>query len=78
MKKTIKIFTPHAEIRIHVNDEMLEDYKACNMLTTEQVLEDGKCAHCELNSTLYPGTCMSLCDIPELRQTLKEWRWCGE
>ena len=27
--KKVKIFVPHMELRIHVSDEMVKDYRAC-------------------------------------------------
>lgn len=33
--KTIKIFKPHMEIRIHVTDEMQKEYDECEILASE-------------------------------------------
>ena len=45
-KKRITVYpAPHTEVRIHVSDEMIEDYKKCYKSAAEGFFE-GNCKNC--------------------------------
>lgn len=71
-KKTIKIFSPHMEIRIFVTDEMLEDYKECGKMAEESRFEHTKdCETCSWNNIKLPETELCACALDQVDTLVK-------
>lgn len=78
--KKIKLFIPHAEIRIFVTDEMIKDYIECqeeekrisNLDTMTRVTRKHKqCSGCSWNDCQL-SLLFGLCEMPALEEKMKE------
>ena len=62
MTKKIRVFlAPHAELKLHVSDWMLEDYKACICRS---------CENCSWNDVRIGNT--ALCGLADIRRQLDQ------
>lgn len=67
--KKIKFFpAPHVELRVHVSDEMIADYKNCEELF--KVFDGKDCDTCSWNNVEIEGT--RLCEYPEVQRQVLE------
>lgn len=63
--KRIKLFpAPHVELRVHVSDQMVEDYKKC------EEDDDFDCSQCSWNDVKIVNK--SICGLKEMEQLLEE------
>ena len=69
MKKINLFPAPHVEIKVHVSDEMIKDYKECARLA-EVVGGDGKdCESCSWWKVEFKNK--GLCECEEMKQLLE-------
>ena len=67
--KKVKIFVPHMELRIHVSDEMVRDYRECKELASVPG-EDGRdCSTCSWRDAKIED--VSACDLVKPEQVLE-------
>ena len=67
--KKVKIFpAPHVEIRLHLSDEMIADYKECYEEVMKDGLEGKDCNRCSWNDIRLMGC--GTCEIEELEKIL--------
>lgn len=69
--RKIKIFpASHVEVRVHVSDRMIEDYRECYRNAN---VENGEMKDCETCSWwgIDIGS-MGVCEFPEIKRLLKE------
>lgn len=65
MKKRIDLYpVPHVEVRIHVSERMMEDYRKC-----KQAEECMTCKNCSWDCTEFQG--IAACEIVEPEQVLE-------
>ena len=72
--KAIKVFIPHAEIRVYVTDEMLKDYKECiGCAMGDPVPEEElkQCRDCSWGD-IHLFDDFGLCEIPALEEKMRE------
>ena len=73
--KVIKIFIPHAELRVYVTDEMIKDYKYCmecamrDPVPEEELLK--QCRDCSWGD-IHLFDDFGLCKIPALEEKMRE------
>lgn len=72
MKKRIDLYpVPHVEVRIHVSERMMEDYRKCKQAAEDADYEECMtCKNCSWNCTEFRGT--AACEIVEPEQVLGE------
>ncbi len=69
--KKIKIFpAPHLEIRVHVSDEMVRDYRACREELIESGLPFVDCSKCSWRDVKMTGERM--CELDVMEHLLEE------
>ena len=61
MKKIRVFLAPHAELKLHVSDRMMEDYKACICRS---------CENCSWNDVRIGNT--ALCGLADVRRQLDQ------
>ena len=67
--KKIKLFpAPHVELRVHVSDEMIADYKECEELS--KGLDGKECNTCSWDKAEIGGVCM--CQLVKKEQLLED------
>lgn len=67
--KKIKIFLPHAEIKINVTDEMVRDFKECKELAEDITTDEYKdCDTCSWGRMLIG--CTGLCEAVSEEQVI--------
>lgn len=67
MKKINLFPAPHVEIKVHVSDEIIKDYKECARLS--EVGGDGKdCDSCSWRDVMIFG--LGMCELEEMEQLL--------
>ena len=67
--KKIKLFpTPHVEVRLHVSDQMIADYKECLRQSLEEDAEESPCEECSWCDIVWLNT--GMCELRELREKL--------
>lgn len=70
--KKIKLFRPHMELRIHVSDEMVKDYKECKELAKAPAEDEKDCETCSWHDSVICDTCGTCaCDLVEPEQVLR-------
>lgn len=72
MVNRIKIFpAPHVELRVHVSDEMIKDYRECERIARQTGFEEHQdCDKCSWRETEIGNTCM--CELKEMQQLLAD------
>lgn len=72
--KQIKLFYPHAEVRIFVTEEMIKDYKRCTEETKRylesEIEPDMKCEDFSWKDCEIFG--FNLCEIQQLKEKMDE------
>lgn len=67
--KKIKLFpAPHVEVRLHVSDQMIADYKECLRQSMEEDTEESPCEECSWCDIVWLNT--GMCELRELREIL--------
>lgn len=62
--RKIKLFpAPHVELRIHVSDEMVKDYREC-AAQAEVIGQEKNCNTCSWNNIEFGNLCM--CQLNEM------------
>lgn len=83
---TVKLFIPHAEVRIFVTDEMIKDFKECleeeRQLSNQDTLtivkrKQKKCSDCSWNDCQL-SLLFSLCELDALEEKINELIRDGE
>ena len=71
MMKKIKLFpAPHVEIRIHVSDEMIADYRECYRLAKKTDYDGKDCNGCSWYDAAVGN--MNMCEFNEMLQLLED------
>lgn len=74
--KQIKLFYPHAEVRIFVTEEMIKDYKRCIEETRRhlesEIVPEMKCEDCSWNGKIDNDLCTCLCEFKGIRERMDE------
>lgn len=75
--KKIKLFPiPHVEVRLHLSDQMIKDYKECQKMAEEDL--DGKdCDKCSWRDIAWLNC--GFCELKELRNLIEDEKYtsCG-
>lgn len=78
--KTVKLFVPHAEIRIFVTEEMIKDYKECregsklleNLDTrTKTIRKHNRCEGCSWRDCK-SDSFFWICEMPGIEEKMNE------
>lgn len=72
MAKKIKLYpAPHVELRVHVSDEMIQDYRDCKRIAKETKLEEGKdCDTCSWSNVQIGD--VGMCELKEMERLLED------
>lgn len=69
--RKIKLFpAPHLEMRVHVSDEMIKDYRECYQSACKESFEIRDCDKCSWNDVQFSDTCM--CQLDEMAQLMED------
>lgn len=70
MKKRIDLYpAPHVEVRLHVSDEMIEDYRKCKQNARKTHDGGTACEGCSWDCTEFRG--IAACELVMPEQVLK-------
>lgn len=69
--KKIKLYpAPHLEIRVHVSDEMIADYRDCAKRSADESGEGKDCATCSWDDVRFGD--ITMCELDEMQQLLED------